>query len=52
MYEVKREKSFVIVNYCGEVPHLPNNLGEFGNNLADFGEVIYWIRHFCSADEY
>jgi len=51
MYEVKRVRSSVILNQCGEVSHIPNNLGEFGKNLADFGEVIHWIRHFCSADE-
>ena len=44
MYEVKTTGSYLIVNPCGEMQH-------GSNNLAEFGEVIYWIRHFCSADD-
>jgi len=44
MYEVKITGSYLIVNACGEIQHGPNN-------LAEFGGVIYWIRHFCSADD-
>ena len=43
MYEIKATDNFLVVNTCGEIQHTPNN-------LAEFGEIIYWIRHFCSAD--
>jgi len=43
MYEIKTDGDFLVVNTCGEIQHEQNN-------LAEFGEVIYWIRHFCGAD--
>jgi len=43
MYEIKTDGDFLIANTCDEIQHMPNN-------VAEFGEVIYWIRHFCSAD--